>query len=387
MGRTSSSSILAKAIIPALALIVSSSVLAKSADIDLNGDRKADLLWYNAATGQTSTWLMNGTSAIGSALLLTHPDWKVIQTPDLNGDGKADLLWYNAATGHTSTWLMDGATTIGSALFLTHPDWRVIQTPDLNGDGKADLLWYNFATAQTSTWLMDGTSPIGSALLLTDPNWEVIQTPDLNGDGKADLLWYNFATRQTSTWLMNGASAAVQQMLLEDPNWMVTIPGEVTSPSQFSCIPGHGSGSDGIQLYDPNNLFAYSTSTAASQSSPATLTWGAQYSYSVNTGPYTGSLRATLWAINSSFTGGNISGYVLGRFPASFLGAGAHSSSQLLAGGSSYSGIHSSVVGTNPPAGRYCVVVTLDEYSGPSCGADGYCTVDWLQFSGPASFN
>jgi len=530
MGRINPRSVVGSAIIAALALIFSASVAAKPADIDLDGDHKADLLWYNAATGQTATWLMNGasmtgaalllthpdwkviqtpdlngdgkadllwynaataqtavwlmngTSQIGAALLLTHPDWKVIQTPDLNGDGKADLLWYNAATGQTSVWLMDGMTVIGSALLLTHPDWKVIQTPDLNGDGRADLLWYNAATGQTSVWLMDGLTPTGFALLLTDPNWKVTQTPDLNGDGKADLLWYNatsgqtstwlmdganpiafallladpnwkvirtldlngdgkedllwynfaagqtavwlmsgnsaigaallltdpnwevaqtadlsgdgkadlvwynFATGETSVWLMNGTSAAVQRSLLADPNWR-TIPGEAASPGQLTCFPSHGTGTDGVQLYDPSNLFAYSTSAAAGQAGAVTLTWGAQYSFSANLGPFTGSLRATLWAVTAPFGGGSISGYVLGRFPANFTGGGAFTSSQLRAGGSSYSDINGSVLGTNPPAGKYCVVMTLDEYFGPSCGATGYCIVDWLQFSGPATFN
>src|SRR5678816_2021449 len=126
MGRTSSRSLVARVIISALALISSSSLLAKSPDIDLNGDHKADLLWYNAATGQTSVWLMDGTTTIGGALLLTHPDWKVIRVPDLNGDGRADLLWYNFTTGQTSTWLMNGGTTIGSALLLTDPNWEVV---------------------------------------------------------------------------------------------------------------------------------------------------------------------------------------------------------------------------------------------------------------------
>jgi hypothetical protein len=188
---------------------------------DLNGDGKSDLLWYNAATGQTAVWLMNGTAYIGSAALVTDPNWKVIGTPDLNGDGKADLLWYNAATGQTGVWLMSGTTYIGSALLLTDPNFKVIGTPDLNGDGKSDLLWYNSATGQTAVWLMDGTSRIGAALLLTDPNFKVIGTPDLNGDGKADLLWYNAATAQTTTWLMSGTTHIGSAVLLTDPNFKV----------------------------------------------------------------------------------------------------------------------------------------------------------------------
>jgi hypothetical protein len=44
---------------------------------DFNGDGKSDILWYNAATGMTSAWLMTGTSIMSTAVLLTRPDWEV----------------------------------------------------------------------------------------------------------------------------------------------------------------------------------------------------------------------------------------------------------------------------------------------------------------------
>jgi hypothetical protein len=39
----------------------------------LNGDGKADILWYNPTTGQTAIWLMNGPSITANASLLTDP--------------------------------------------------------------------------------------------------------------------------------------------------------------------------------------------------------------------------------------------------------------------------------------------------------------------------
>ena len=110
---------------------------------------------------------------------------------DLNGDGKSDLLWYDASTGSTAVWLMNGPTDLARSWLLTDPNWKVIATADFDGDGKADLLWYNAASGDTAMWLMNGTSLKGGGLLLRDANWKVIATPDLNGDGKADLLWYN----------------------------------------------------------------------------------------------------------------------------------------------------------------------------------------------------
>ena len=189
---------------------------------DFNGDRKSDLIWYNALTGQTAAWLMNGLTQSSSATVLTDPNWKVTNTADLNGDGKADLLWYNAATGQTAAWIMNGLTQSSGALLLTDPNWKVTATGDLNGDGKVDLIWYNAASGQTAAWIMNGLTQSSGTVLLTDPNWKVTATGDLNGDGRADLLWYNAANGQTAAWLMNGLTQSSGTLLLQDPNWKIT---------------------------------------------------------------------------------------------------------------------------------------------------------------------
>jgi PKD repeat protein len=189
---------------------------------DLNGDGNTDLIVYNAMTGQTVAWIMNGTTVTGWTLLLTAPDWKVIETADLNGDGKADLIWYNASTGQTAAWLMNGATATSWTVLLTDPNWKVIATADLNGDHMADLLWYNASLNQTAAWLMNGTSTMSWFVLPTAPDWKIVATADFNGDGKADLLWYNSASGQTAMWLMNGASTVSSTTLPIDANWKVS---------------------------------------------------------------------------------------------------------------------------------------------------------------------
>ena len=50
---------------------------------------------------------MNGTARLSGNLLLSDFSWTVVATPDLNGDGKADLLWFNANAGQTTAWLME----------------------------------------------------------------------------------------------------------------------------------------------------------------------------------------------------------------------------------------------------------------------------------------
>ena len=141
--------------------------------------------------------------------MLADPAWNVVATGDLNGDGKSDLIWYNAQTGTTYAWLMNGTSISSYGALLTDPAWSVVATGDLNGDGKSDLIWYNAQTGTTYVWLMNGTSISSHGALLTDPAWNVVATGDLNGDGKSDLIWYNAATGTTYAWLMNGTSVSV----------------------------------------------------------------------------------------------------------------------------------------------------------------------------------
>jgi hypothetical protein len=182
---------------------------------------QVDIIWQNAATGQTSYWTMNGATSTSAAVLLTDANWRVTASADLNGDGQSDLLWYNAATGQTSYWMMNGSAMIASGVLLTDPNWKVAATGDLNGDGKSDIIWQNAATGQTSYWMMNGATYTSAAVLLTHANWRVTASADLNGDGKSDLLWYNAATGQTSYWMMNGATYTSAAVLLTNANWRV----------------------------------------------------------------------------------------------------------------------------------------------------------------------
>jgi hypothetical protein len=47
-------------LVVALFGVATAEALAAPPRVDLNGDGKSDLLWYNASTGDTAVWLMNG---------------------------------------------------------------------------------------------------------------------------------------------------------------------------------------------------------------------------------------------------------------------------------------------------------------------------------------
>jgi PKD domain len=231
----------------------------------------------------------------------------------------------------------------------------------LNGSASSD------ANGDPLTYLWSITSrPAGSSAALAGattvaPNF----TPDVVGVYVARLVVNDGAsTSAPSTATITSTSAALV------------------------CPGGNGNGTNGVMLYTPNNVFSYQLSTTlAGAPDVVTLGWGAAY-LGVN-GAFTGSLRANLWAVQSSYSGGTIFGTVLGDFPPNFTGVGAFSSSQIWGGSYSTNTISSSAVRFNPAGGQYCLVMTLSEYRPGQCfpSPDGYCIVDWLQFSSPVIFH
>jgi FG-GAP-like repeat len=259
------------------------------AEGDFNGDGIADLLWRNDVAHQVYVLFMgaNGMPSGGGFVITSLiPEWKIVQTPDIDGDGRADILWWNTVTGDVFVMLMNGATIRRQGYAYTEPNlawkivaaadfagsgkqnqilwrhsttgqvflqtvtlgpstfsqtgqmiyqepnlaWKILAAADFNGDGRADILWRNETTGQVYMQLMNANTLSNQGLVYTEPNtdWKIVAQGDYNGDGKADLLWRNEATGQVYLMLMNGLSIASEAMIYGEPNlaWKVLGPWE-----------------------------------------------------------------------------------------------------------------------------------------------------------------
>jgi peptidyl-Asp metalloendopeptidase len=259
------------------------------ADADFNGDGVVDLLWRNRKTGLVFMTILSAEGTVAASGPVYHEPntaWRIVQTPDLDGDGKADLLYWNATTGQLFAVLMDGLTagargivhterdtewrvaavgdfagsgkrnqliyhhrasgqvylmtvSVASGRFsqsgtLIHqePDtaWKIMGAADFNGDGKTDLLWRNETTGDICGMLMTAGPLTFKAMVYPDPDpaWHIVAQGDYNGDGKADLLWRQRKSGQVLVMLMDGLAIAAQGVVYKEPNitWRVLGPSE-----------------------------------------------------------------------------------------------------------------------------------------------------------------
>jgi hypothetical protein len=172
---------------------------------------------------------MNGSS-YGGAGMVSVPDqsWQVASVADFNGDRKADILWYNSASGEVYLWLMNGAERLNAFTLNTVPDlnWKIAAAGDFDGDQRSEIVWRNQQTGLIYRWTLN---PEATAVALgvgmgtvPDLNWKIAGVGDLNGDSRADLFWHNSATGATYVWLLNGAQLTNAGSLntISDLKWL-----------------------------------------------------------------------------------------------------------------------------------------------------------------------
>lgn len=143
---------------------------------DFNGDGRQDLLWQNRNTNEVAYWLMNGLTRISAVSVQragagSNPGWRVVAAADLNGDKKADLIWQNRSTNAVNYWMLNGngqvlaLGTMPSCGPSSNLGWDLVGLSDVNQDSKPDLIWQNRQNSTVAYWLLNGVSPTATGTI------------------------------------------------------------------------------------------------------------------------------------------------------------------------------------------------------------------------------
>jgi hypothetical protein len=214
---------------------------------DFNRDGKKDILWRNNSTGEIYVWYMNGTAVTGTDQLPTVADlnWTIVGVYDFNYDGKPDILWRNVSTGENYIWYMNGTAVTGAGVLPSEMDQnRKIVAVGFNSYGEADILWRNISTGEIHVWFMSGITVTGVGTLpaVSDQDWKIVGTSDLNDDGKPDILWRNASTGEDYVWYMNGTTVTGGALFeqVADANWLLFDVGDIIPQSSGADFNNDG---------------------------------------------------------------------------------------------------------------------------------------------------
>ncbi len=175
--------------------------------IDLNGDRRLDLVSASAGAGTVSIRFGNGVGGFaGGADYPMGAGASDIDVVDVNGDGRPDVISADANADTITVRLGDGTGgLLGKTSFPVGTGPRELASGDMNGDGFVDVAVANYYGDTVSVLHGDGAGNF-----VTAQAWAVGQHPsdvvlcDLDGDLDLDLVSVDQFSHQISVALNSG---------------------------------------------------------------------------------------------------------------------------------------------------------------------------------------
>jgi hypothetical protein len=190
--------------------------------MDFNGDGRADMLLYAAASGRWAG-VFNDATGISARAGSWGPAWQVVAA-NLNGDSRTDLIFYKR---DTSEWIQ--ALTTGDGSFSVtrgtlpggSPHMR-LSIGDFDGDHRDDVLLYDPDSGAWTVGLNDGYGGFTSRRG-TWPSGLRIQIADFNRDGLSDAFGYDAVTGRGSLMLNSPDGRSETTTSDWGREWRVTV--------------------------------------------------------------------------------------------------------------------------------------------------------------------
>jgi len=180
----------------------------RAVPLDVNGDKKGDVLWYAPGKAGDVLWLGNGSGSFTPKQLTIDGTFDDVLALDVNNDHRDDILWYTRSTGAAVLWTSTGSGTFSSS-HLSPGSGKRPSVGDFDGDGTDDIFWYgpgNGADSITS-WTRTGFRTTSRTV---SGNYAAI-VGDFDGNGRDDIFWYAPSVAANTVWLSSGSGGYVSR--------------------------------------------------------------------------------------------------------------------------------------------------------------------------------
>ncbi len=194
---------------------------------DVNGDQYADLIAVKPDSERLVVWLSKGSYSKGTGFKSSsqwydgpgnygaYPTFLAI---DLNGDKRCDVLVLNPATEKAYVWTSKGSVSKRSPGFNPAQPWLNgsnnltgydYSLADATGDGRPDLVGIDPATEKAVVWPNSAGTGLGSGQTWLDggANYSAYKfaVSDINADGRPDFVAMDLANERAVVWSNTGS--------------------------------------------------------------------------------------------------------------------------------------------------------------------------------------
>lgn len=158
-------------------------------DVDVDGDRVSDLMFFDHTQDRLTFWMMQGPTRTSVFTETLDGAYRLVDTGDMDRDRDIDLLFTSDARD-----LVVGISDGSQYTFTTMPQtYDATQVPlalvDVNGDYRNDIIIRDTETGRLSIWYMRGPVRRAFNSVAMDPDFTFVGHADMNRDRFDEMLW------------------------------------------------------------------------------------------------------------------------------------------------------------------------------------------------------
>lgn len=158
-------------------------------DIDVDGNRVSDLVFFNHVQDRLTFWIMDGTTRLSTFTETLDGKYRLVDIGDMDRDRDSDLLFTSDDRD-----LVVGISDGSGYTFTTMPQtYSATQVPlalvDVNGDYRNDIVLRDTETGRLSIWYMRGAVRRAFNAVDMDPDFTFVGHADTNRNRFDDILW------------------------------------------------------------------------------------------------------------------------------------------------------------------------------------------------------